>query len=80
MMQPLTSILCYYSMEPYVILVYRNLSAMDHILKSLQPHMCYTLEINALAQQRLTNVEVSIESYSTPRKYYMDLTAATYYT
>lgn len=68
------------SMEPYVISAHRHLSAMHPILKLLHPHMRYTMEINALARQSLINAEGVIESFFTPGKYCMDLSAAAYRT
>lgn len=68
------------AMEPYVISAHRNLSAMHPIFKLLQPHMRYTLEINALARQSLINAGGVIESFFTPGKYCTDLSAAAYRT
>ncbi|KAH9298648.1 hypothetical protein KI387_030330 [Taxus chinensis] len=67
-------------MEPYVIAAHRHLSAMHPIFKLLQPHMRYTMEINAMARQTLINAEGVIETSFTPGKYCMDLSAAAYRT
>ena len=40
-------------MEPFILAAHRQLSAMHPIFKLLDPHMRYTLEINALARQTL---------------------------
>ncbi|KAJ4724165.1 Lipoxygenase [Melia azedarach] len=41
--------------EPYVIATNRELSAMHPINRLLQPHLRYTMEINALARASLIN-------------------------
>uniref|UniRef100_A0A0C9S685 Lipoxygenase n=1 Tax=Wollemia nobilis TaxID=56998 RepID=A0A0C9S685_9CONI len=66
--------------EPYVIATHRHLSVMHPIFKLLQPHMRYTLEINAMARQILINAEGVIESSFTPGKYCMEISAAAYRT
>eukprot|EP01018_Ginkgo_biloba_P004876 Gb_16198 [translate_table: standard] len=67
-------------MEPYVIAAHRHLSSMHPIFKLLQPHMRYTMEINALARQSLINGGGVIESCFTPAKYCMDISSAAYRT
>uniref|UniRef100_A0A0D6QUV2 Lipoxygenase n=1 Tax=Araucaria cunninghamii TaxID=56994 RepID=A0A0D6QUV2_ARACU len=67
-------------MEPYVIAAHRHLSVMHPIFKLLQPHMRYTLEINAMARQILINAEGVIESSFTPGKYCMEISATAYRT
>lgn len=51
---------------------------MHPIYKLLDPHMRYTLEINALARQSLINADGVIESCFTPGQYCMDISAAAY--
>ncbi|KAL6536664.1 hypothetical protein OROMI_026245 [Orobanche minor] len=51
---------------------------MHPIFKLLDPHMRYTLEINALARQSLISVDGVIESCFTPGRYFMEMTAAAY--
>eukprot|EP01018_Ginkgo_biloba_P041176 Gb_00049 [translate_table: standard] len=67
-------------MEPYVIAAHRQLSFMHPIFKLLQPHMRYTMEINALARQSLINGGGVIESCFTPGKYSMEISASAYRT
>ncbi|XP_058729965.1 linoleate 13S-lipoxygenase 2-1, chloroplastic-like isoform X2 [Vicia villosa] len=50
------------STEPYIIATNRQLSAMHPIYRLLLPHFRYTLEINALAREKLINVDGIIES------------------
>ncbi|KAF2300952.1 hypothetical protein GH714_018561 [Hevea brasiliensis] len=65
-------------MEPFILAAHRQLSAMHPIFKLLDPHMRYTLEINALARQSLINADGVIESCFTPGRYCMDISAAAY--
>ncbi|KAL6520789.1 hypothetical protein OROHE_016970 [Orobanche hederae] len=55
-----------------------NHCAMHPIFKLLDPHMRYTLEINALARWSLISVDGVIESCITPGRYYMEMSAAAY--
>ncbi|KAH9301724.1 hypothetical protein KI387_013307, partial [Taxus chinensis] len=64
--------------EPYIIAAHRQLSFMHPILKLLQPHMRYTMEINALARQSLINGGGVIESCFTPGKYSMEMSSSAY--
>ncbi|KAF5727279.1 hypothetical protein HS088_TW22G00969 [Tripterygium wilfordii] len=66
------------AMEPFIIAAHRQLSAMHPIFKLLDPHMRYTLEINALARQNLINADGVIEACFTPGRYCMEISAATY--
>nr|GME12797.1 linoleate 13S-lipoxygenase 3-1, chloroplastic-like [Ipomoea batatas] len=66
------------SMEPFILSAHRQLSAMHPIYKLLDPHMRYTLEINALARQTLINNEGVVESCFTPGRYAMQISAAAY--
>ncbi|KAL6520796.1 hypothetical protein OROHE_016977 [Orobanche hederae] len=54
------------------------MSAMHPIFKLLDPHMRYTLEINALDRQSLISVDGVIDSCITPGRYYMEMSAAAY--
>ncbi|XP_010937328.1 probable lipoxygenase 6 [Elaeis guineensis] len=65
-------------MEPFILAAHRQLSAMHPVFKLLDPHMRYTLEINALARQSLINAEGVIESCFTPGPYCMEMSAAYY--
>lgn len=51
---------------------------MHPVYRLLEPHMRYTLEINALARQSLINAEGVIESCFTPGPYCMEISAAFY--
>lgn len=64
--------------EPFILAAHRQLSAMHPIFKLLDPHMRYTLEINALARQSLINSDGVIESCFTPGRYCMEMSAAAY--
>ncbi|GLU22471.1 hypothetical protein SLE2022_385440 [Rubroshorea leprosula] len=66
------------SMEPFILAAHRQLSAMHPIFKLLDPHMRYTLEINALARQVLISVDGVIENCFTPGRYVMEMSAAAY--
>ncbi|CAN0877949.1 Linoleate 13S-lipoxygenase 3-1, chloroplastic [Linum grandiflorum] len=65
-------------MEPFILAAHRRLSAMHPIFKLLDPHMRYTLEINALARQSLINADGVIESCFTPGRYCSEISAAAY--
>uniref|UniRef100_A0A5B6YZ48 Lipoxygenase n=1 Tax=Davidia involucrata TaxID=16924 RepID=A0A5B6YZ48_DAVIN len=65
-------------MEPFILAAHRQLSAMHPIFKLLDPHMRYTLEINAVARQILVNADGVIESCFTPGRYCMEMSAAAY--
>ncbi|KAJ7011529.1 linoleate 13S-lipoxygenase 3-1 [Populus alba x Populus x berolinensis] len=66
------------SLEPFILAAHRQMSAMHPIFKLLDPHMRYTLEINALARQNLINADGVIESCFTPGRYCMEISAAAY--
>ncbi|TKY61137.1 Linoleate 13S-lipoxygenase 3-1 [Spatholobus suberectus] len=65
-------------MEPFILSAHRQLSAMHPIFKLLDPHMRYTLDINALARQKLINADGIIESCFTPGRYCMEISSAAY--
>ncbi|KAE8728617.1 Lipoxygenase 4 [Hibiscus syriacus] len=65
-------------MEPFILSAHRQMSAMHPIFKLLDPHMRYTLEINALARQNLINADGIIENCFTPGRYCMEMSAAAY--
>lgn len=65
-------------MEPFILAAHRQLSAMHPIFKLLDPHMRYTLEINALARQGLINADGIIENCFTPGRYAMEISSAAY--
>ncbi|CAL0308683.1 unnamed protein product [Lupinus luteus] len=64
--------------EPFILAAHRQLSAMHPIFKLLDPHMRYTLEINALARQSLINADGVIESCFTPGQYCMEISSSAY--
>ncbi|CAA0823858.1 Lipoxygenase 2- chloroplastic [Striga hermonthica] len=64
--------------EPYVIATNRQLSAVHPIYRLLDPHLRYTLEINALARGALINGNGIIESSFSPGKYSMELSSVAY--
>lgn len=66
------------NMEPFILAAHRQLSAMHPIYKLLDPHMRYTLEINALARQSLINADGVIENCFTPGRYAMEISSAAY--
>ncbi|XP_038995084.1 linoleate 13S-lipoxygenase 3-1, chloroplastic-like isoform X2 [Hibiscus syriacus] len=65
-------------MEPFILAAHRQMSVMHPIFKLLDPHMRYTLEINALARQNLINAGGVIEDCFTPGRYCMEISAAAY--
>ncbi|RYQ89079.1 hypothetical protein Ahy_B09g095912 isoform A [Arachis hypogaea] len=65
-------------MEPFILAAHRQMSAMHPIFKLLDPHMRYTLEINALARQSLINADGIIENCFTPGRYAMEISSAFY--
>ncbi|KAG5044556.1 hypothetical protein AAZX31_03G243000 [Glycine max] len=65
-------------MEPFILSAHRQLSAMHPVFKLLDPHMRYTLDINALARQKLINADGIIESCFTPGRYCMEISCAAY--
>ncbi|KAJ6823215.1 putative lipoxygenase 6 [Iris pallida] len=66
------------TMEPFILAAHRHLSAMHPLYKLLEPHMRYTLEINALARQSLINAEGVIEACFTPGPCCLEISAAFY--
>ncbi|KAF9685307.1 hypothetical protein SADUNF_Sadunf03G0040900 [Salix dunnii] len=66
------------SLEPFILAAQRQLSAMHPVFILLDPHMRYTLEINALARQNLINGDGVIEACFTPGQYSMEISAAAY--
>ncbi|KAM1010988.1 hypothetical protein ACFX2C_046394 [Malus domestica] len=68
------------TLEPFILAAHRQLSAMHPIYKLLDPHMRYTLEINALARQSLISADGVIESCFTPGRYAMEISASAYKT
>ena len=66
-------------MEPFILAAHRHLSAMHPIFKLLDPHMRYTLEINALARQSsINNADGIIETCFIPGRYGMEISSAAY--
>ncbi|XP_062083943.1 lipoxygenase 2, chloroplastic-like [Humulus lupulus] len=66
------------AVEPYVIATNRQLSAMHPINRLLQPHLRYTMEINARARKTLINADGVIESTFSPGKYCIELSSVIY--
>ena len=64
--------------EPYIIATNRQLSVMHPIYRLLHPHFRYTMEINALARQKLINADGIIEGAFSPGKFSMELSSAVY--
>ncbi|KAH9615474.1 hypothetical protein KSS87_010387 [Heliosperma pusillum] len=66
------------ALEPFILSTHRQLSYMHPIYKLLDPHMRYTLHINALARQVLINGDGVIEASFTPGRYFMEISATAY--
>ncbi|KAL5976044.1 putative lipoxygenase 8, chloroplastic [Asimina triloba] len=66
------------SVEPYIIAVNRQLSAMHPIHRLMRPHLRYTMAINALARGFLINAAGIIELSFSTKKYSMQLSADAY--
>ncbi|KAJ9174433.1 hypothetical protein P3X46_013076 [Hevea brasiliensis] len=64
--------------EPYIIAANRQLSEMHPIYRLLHPHFRYTMEINALAREKLINAGGIIESTFSPGKYSIELSSVAY--
>ncbi|WCJ18986.1 lipoxygenase 2 [Euphorbia peplus] len=64
--------------EPYIIAANRQLSAMHPIYRLLLPHFRYTMEINALARDKLINADGVIETTFSPGKYSLELSSVAY--
>lgn len=65
-------------LEPFILTAHRQLSALHPIYKLLDPHMRYTLEINAVARQTLISADGVIESCFTAGPYGLEISAAAY--
>ncbi|CAH8334563.1 unnamed protein product [Eruca vesicaria subsp. sativa] len=65
-------------LEPFILAAHRQLSALHPIYKLLEPHMRYTLEINAVARQTLISADGVIESCFTAGQYGLEISAAAY--
>ncbi|CAE5963891.1 unnamed protein product [Arabidopsis arenosa] len=65
-------------LEPFILAAHRQLSAMHPIFKLLDPHMRYTLEINAVARQTLISADGVIESCFTAGQYGLEISSAAY--
>ncbi|KAJ4909428.1 hypothetical protein Rs2_04049 [Raphanus sativus] len=65
-------------LEPFILAAHRQLSALHPIYKLLDPHMRYTLEINAVARQTLVSADGVIESCFTAGQYGLEVSAAAY--
>ncbi|KAG2683763.1 hypothetical protein I3843_10G048700 [Carya illinoinensis] len=65
-------------MEPFIIAAHRHLSVMHPIYKLLDPHMRYTLKINAMARETLINAGGIIETNFTAGKYCMQISCSAY--
>ncbi|OWM77455.1 hypothetical protein CDL15_Pgr016852 [Punica granatum] len=65
-------------MEPFIIAAHRQMSRMHPIFKLLEPHMRYTLKINAMARETLINAGGIIETDFTPGHYCMLMSCAAY--
>ncbi|KAH9602547.1 hypothetical protein KSS87_020897 [Heliosperma pusillum] len=66
------------TLEPFILSAHRRLSSMHPIYKLLEPHMRYTLHINAIARQSLISCGGVIEECFTPGRYAMEISAAAY--
>uniref|UniRef100_A0A1J3DSB0 Lipoxygenase n=1 Tax=Noccaea caerulescens TaxID=107243 RepID=A0A1J3DSB0_NOCCA len=65
-------------LEPFILAAHRQLSALHPIYKLLDPHMRYTLEINAVARQTLISADGVIESCFTAGQYGLEISSAAY--
>ncbi|XP_020218680.1 linoleate 9S-lipoxygenase 1 [Cajanus cajan] len=66
------------TIEPFVIATNRNLSVLHPIYKLLLPHYRDTMNINALARQKLINAGGTIEQSFLPGKFSMEMSSAVY--
>eukprot|EP00884_Botryococcus_braunii_P020124 jgi/Botrbrau1/6796/Bobra.0057s0028.1 len=64
--------------EPFIIALHRQLSAMHPVYKLMLPHCRYTLDINAEARSSLIHANGVIEGAFTPGYYSMELSALVY--
>ncbi|CAI9106629.1 OLC1v1005833C1 [Oldenlandia corymbosa var. corymbosa] len=64
--------------EPYIIASHRQLSEMHPIYRLLHPHFRYTMEINALAREKLINAGGIIEGAFSPFKHSMEISSVAY--
>ncbi|KAG6671246.1 hypothetical protein I3843_Q006300 [Carya illinoinensis] len=62
-------------MEPFIIAAHRQLSVMHPIYKLMDPHMQYTLKINAMARETLINAGGIVETNFTAGKYCMQISS-----
>ncbi|KAM4097016.1 hypothetical protein ACJW30_08G149200 [Castanea mollissima] len=63
---------------PYIIATNRQLGEMHPIYRLLHPHFRYTMDINALAREILTNGGGIFEKSFTPGKYFVELSSFAY--
>ncbi|KAM0911545.1 hypothetical protein ACQ4PT_013392 [Festuca glaucescens] len=64
--------------EPYIIATNRQLSRMHPVYRLLHPHLRYTMEINAMARDRLINADGVFEETYWPGRYSVELTSVAY--
>ncbi|KAK1604205.1 hypothetical protein QYE76_027878 [Lolium multiflorum] len=64
--------------EPYIIATNRQLSRMHPVYRLLHPHLRYTMEINAMARDRLINADGVFEETYWPGRYSMELCSYAY--